>query len=225
VRTQRRGFLFGLVVASLAAPPAQAGIVFKFSPTNPKAGTELVFVQPIRAQPPPAGAARAPAGSRGVELPDDATAADLYLVRNGDAPTVTNRSDPRLIPLGYFDWTGSTLRCCPPDTSFPIPVDELPRGDYALAAWCLDCTGRRFYVIGVGTASAGDAPLQLLHIRPADGTPYWPFLVAAAALVVAGGALAWIRGTQRRRPDAATDVPTRRDDRYDATYFSDHMRH
>ncbi len=190
-----RVLITGLAVAAIAAP-AQAGIVFKFSPTNPKVGTEFAFVQPIRAE--PRGAQLSEGATQSLQLPEEATEADLYLVRNSDAPSIRDRDDERLIPLGHFSWAGSTLTCCPPDRSFPVPLKDVPPGNYAVVAWCAECMNRRLYVIGVG--GSGDAPLQLLRVPAEEGIPYWPFLIM---LLAAGSLLTGITLVRRRRRGAA----------------------
>jgi hypothetical protein len=200
-----RVLVAGVVVAAIAAPAARAGIVFKFSPTNPKVGTEFAFVQPIRAERPPIGAQLSEGETQSVQLPGEATEADLYLVRNSDAPSISDRHDERLIPLGHFSWAGSTLTCCPPDRSFPVRLKDVPPGNYAVAAWCAECTNRRLYVIGVGgLGGSGEAPLQLLRVPADEGIPYWPFLIA---LLAAGSLLAGVT-LVRRRTRGAARTPT-----------------
>ena len=197
-----RVLVTGLVVAAVAAPAAPAGTVFKFSPTNPKVGTEFAFVQPIRAQPLPSGAELPEGETQGVQLPEEASGADLYLVRNSDAPSIRGRDDERLIPLGHFSWAGSTLRCCPPDRSFPVRLKDVPPGNYAIAAWCAECTNQRLFVIGVGgLGGSGEAPLQLLRVPADEGIPYWPFLITllVAASLLAGAAL--VRRRMRGQPE------------------------
>jgi hypothetical protein len=174
--------IIAFLVAALFTSSAVAGTVFVFTPTNPKPGSKLAFLGALETT-------RSTDGTigtyGGTPVPEAATSADLYLVRNADAPSVTQRDDPRLIPIGHYDWSGSSRTCCPTDSHFRIPLKGLEQGVYAVAAWCATCSGQQLVVIGVGDPMhSGDAAaLMLLHIQ-ADGFSHW-LAVALAAFVMA----------------------------------------
>jgi hypothetical protein len=125
-------------------------------------------------------------GYAGAQLPGSDSRYDLYLVRNSDAPSVHSASDPRLTPFGRYDML-DTL-CCPA---------------YAIAARCLNCTGRSFFVVGVGSAEgrdAGFAPLMLLHIEgSADGFPFWRVGLVVLFVLLCAVALVFVRKRRRRQ--------------------------
>jgi hypothetical protein len=166
------------VACVLPGTASAGGWVFQFAPTNPRAGSKYITVRAIPT----------PAGYEGVRVPNARHFLDLYLIRHVDAPTVHSVRDSRLISLGRFTWI---------DTRFRLP--HLRAGSYAMAAACVGCKPRAFYVIGVGIDKWGIAPLMLLHASAAPGAfPIWPFAVAAVVtlfLAVAG----WIVVRRQRR--------------------------
>jgi hypothetical protein len=197
MRSLRHTVVVVLLLAITAPSVASAGIVFGFRPTNPKPGTRFVFLTVVPTEP----------GYTGAQLPGSYSRYDLYLVRNADAPSVHSAADARLIPLGRYDML-DTL-CCPAHFRVKMP-QHLDGGAYAIAARCLNCTGKTFFVVGVGSAEgrdAGLAPLMLLHVQgSAHGFPFWRVGLALLFVVLCAVAVVFVRRRQRRQRIRAVAV-------------------
>jgi hypothetical protein len=197
MRKLRHTVVVVLLLAIVVPPVASAGIVFGFRPTNPKPGTRFVFLTIVPTEP----------GYTGAQLPGTDSRYDLYLVRNADAPSVHSVSDARLTPLGRYNML-DTL-CCPAHFRVRMP-QHLGSGAYAIAAHCLNCAGRSFFVVGVGKAEGRDAvhaPLMLLHVQDAaHGFPFWRVGLALLFVVSCAVAVFFVRRRQRRQRIGAVAV-------------------